>query len=707
MSRQSHFLLYAISPIGLVTAIVTLIRLQGSPLMKRVIGRQFETKAEVLAEVTGTSYGDVGLKFRNGTSSLEQTVSPSIEEQARFAVYLKHRATRETAVQNLRNRVRLIGEYRKIIPKEQVSWCAIDVFRVHRTDMLESLRLASWWMYPENLEQHMKWHEENLTKISKKCTVDVSGMMYIDAPGVSPTLLGDHKPRGQLSMAFQRQLSSYITTIVCGIINIAIIGLSVLSQTTLSTLILMSIGLSGSFLGSWVTAYLIYAATCKRSVSLLGFHVLESRFFSIENFHGASLGFLPSTVGFFTTNTKACASWIVGSTVLFSALTYVALYLGLRSTVWWAPLAILANGASAAFLRAILTDYSIFDKEPSANKSKMGEDCQWIHALSGYMSLEDQFNHLPPVATGLDCQAINEKHELPGGKSSIKDHTPSTASTHTILNVEGQLLSHSHLQLLQMNLNQSPECLLVGIDGSERKLLYKAFAIAFEVYRLNKKPQCRIVRQLGGDQDIVLVASEFIGRDRIWRQDLDVRVTSMKGVERRENVPDISKDISVLLRVWVTMALFGDVDFKQPRTYSAQAQSAVNSIPSENGISWNGPFLDADRPFGQSDLDVIRQRAQGVCKHECTVSSDRTTQFLRADKVMLWMAVKMVFLISTEYLCDDQKITFPRVAQSHMEKVLEEYPLDTWSSHEWFTATDSAVAKYVRCLDEVGLLMPA
>ncbi|KAH0603608.1 uncharacterized protein H6S33_007267 [Morchella sextelata] len=63
MHKTSHHLLFAASPIGLVTAVTTLIRLGESPLLKRLIGRQFEPWAQVLMDVTSVSCGEVGLEW--------------------------------------------------------------------------------------------------------------------------------------------------------------------------------------------------------------------------------------------------------------------------------------------------------------------------------------------------------------------------------------------------------------------------------------------------------------------------------------------------------------------------------------------------------------------------------------------------------------------------------------------------------------------
>ena len=84
MCRERHYFLFAAGPIGLVTTLVSLIRLRRYPLLLRLIGRQFESKAEVLADITSVSLGEVSIELKN--RSLEQTISPDASHLAHFYV---------------------------------------------------------------------------------------------------------------------------------------------------------------------------------------------------------------------------------------------------------------------------------------------------------------------------------------------------------------------------------------------------------------------------------------------------------------------------------------------------------------------------------------------------------------------------------------------------------------------------------------------
>ena len=82
MCRRSHYLFYAAGPIGLISAITTMIRLSGVRSLKRLIGRQYESRAEVLAAVTSVSTGQVCYEIKDRV--LEQTTTPTGWDTAVF-----------------------------------------------------------------------------------------------------------------------------------------------------------------------------------------------------------------------------------------------------------------------------------------------------------------------------------------------------------------------------------------------------------------------------------------------------------------------------------------------------------------------------------------------------------------------------------------------------------------------------------------------
>jgi hypothetical protein len=57
-----------------------------SHFMKRLIGRQFESRTEVLAEVTSVSGGNIAFELRGPRNMLEQILNPNPRDVARFWV---------------------------------------------------------------------------------------------------------------------------------------------------------------------------------------------------------------------------------------------------------------------------------------------------------------------------------------------------------------------------------------------------------------------------------------------------------------------------------------------------------------------------------------------------------------------------------------------------------------------------------------------
>jgi len=115
LSQPSQLFLYAASPIGLVTAMVTMIRLGNSPLMKRLIGRQFESRAEVLADVSSISGGSVGFELRGPRRILEQTINPEPKDEANFWIQGRKSGTGSEGIE-------FGAEVEAVVQKVSKSW---------------------------------------------------------------------------------------------------------------------------------------------------------------------------------------------------------------------------------------------------------------------------------------------------------------------------------------------------------------------------------------------------------------------------------------------------------------------------------------------------------------------------------------------------------------------------------------------------------
>lgn len=154
MSSQSHYLLYAASPIGLVTAIVTLVRLHGTPLMKRIIGRQFETQADVYADVSSVSYGDVGLVYRDDMRCLEQSTSSQKENEAHCGIYLGVCGTGDAVFSHLRDGYNILEEFRRVLSldsSQMSSWYSIHTIHLAGPDIMQKAHWIACAMRKEEM----------------------------------------------------------------------------------------------------------------------------------------------------------------------------------------------------------------------------------------------------------------------------------------------------------------------------------------------------------------------------------------------------------------------------------------------------------------------------------------------------------------------------------------------------------------------------
>jgi hypothetical protein len=85
-THWTQYALYSCAPIGALSAVVSVLRLVGNDLVKKVIGRQHERRSDVYLDITSTSegLGLVGQEYRDGV--VEQTEHPSPEREANFVM---------------------------------------------------------------------------------------------------------------------------------------------------------------------------------------------------------------------------------------------------------------------------------------------------------------------------------------------------------------------------------------------------------------------------------------------------------------------------------------------------------------------------------------------------------------------------------------------------------------------------------------------
>jgi len=351
MCRTSHHLLYAAGPIGLVTAITTLVRLNGSPLLKRIIGRQFETRAEVLADVTSVTAGDVCLELKNG--KLEQTTNPDPQDWAQFYVHGKKLGDAQVALDYGASFMPIIGSiaYGSVPTSSQQymrkwGWAMAASFRVVGDDAaVKARKVAEAYLVGSTSLGDDQDTEE--LRGAEACVA-----LYAAWTDVSFNLTASH--------CLDHGLTDIMRTavvLVCVLADVAIIAMNWMQQRDIQNCALVSIGVAISVLGSFITARLVDAASDETTIDLTPLSATRAGFYSERIPEGTMLSFCPeavviSSVATMRPERKRLVGILTHCTVVVMTLGYVALYLGLRTSLWWAPLALLFTFAVASVARA-------------------------------------------------------------------------------------------------------------------------------------------------------------------------------------------------------------------------------------------------------------------------------------------------------------------------------------------------------------------
>jgi len=369
MCRPSHHLLFASAPIGLVTAVTTLIRLNGTPMLKRMIGRQFETRAEILADVTSVSGGEVGLELRN--MNLEQTIQPTDDDLAMFWVHGRTEGSPEEVSKTFKLWIDTLADIGGAAAKttslyydRRCSWemvmsfkatgtCARWVARKHAAESRGLLELL------DRCEE--KIAAEKISGGIAICTA--SAVVYARFTDVSLGLTASINLDGEAL-----EVLRVAVIIFCLVGNLGIILAAWFTGRDPKGVGLVSAGLSFSAVGSWITALLVDGASKENEHEMSKLSAVASGFFSDRIPEGTELSFCPKKIGISTDarleesgNVAAKpGGWVSIVTVAAMVIAYVGLYLGLRSSAWWVSLAMLGNAAIAAIARSILVPTALY-----------------------------------------------------------------------------------------------------------------------------------------------------------------------------------------------------------------------------------------------------------------------------------------------------------------------------------------------------------
>ncbi|CUS14670.1 unnamed protein product [Tuber aestivum] len=395
MCRPSHHLLFASAPIGLVTAVTTLIRLNGTPVLKRMIGRQFETRSEVLADVTSVSGGEVGLELRN--MNLEQTIQPTDEDLAMFWVHGRTEGSPEEVANTFSGWIgTLMGigyataNSASLYYDRRCSWEMIMSFKATGTcaPWVARQRVAESRNLSELLDQCEKKiaAEKNSGGIA---TCTASAAVYARFTDVSLGLTASiNLDDGILEMM------RYTVIAFCLMGNVGIILASWFRGRDPRDVGLVGAGLFVSCAGSWLTAWLVDEASEETVLDMSQLSAVASGFFSDRIPEGTELSFCPKKIGISTDarpgtrpNVAKLRGWMSTVAVVLMVLAYTGLYLGLRSSDWWVSLAMLGNAAIAGIARSILLPTALYLDSPglrSPNPMTCG---------IGYPTVRDDLSH--------------------------------------------------------------------------------------------------------------------------------------------------------------------------------------------------------------------------------------------------------------------------------------------------------------------------
>ncbi|KAG0643835.1 hypothetical protein HOY80DRAFT_286539 [Tuber brumale] len=368
MCRPSHHLLFASAPIGLVTAVTTLIRLNGTPVLKRMIGRQFETRAEVLADVTSVSGGEVGLELRN--MNLEQTIQPTNEDLAMFWVHGRTEGSPKEVANTFLGWVgTLMGigytaaNSASLYYERRCSWEMMMSFKATGT-------CARWVARKHAAESR------NLPELSGQCegkvvaeknsgdiaTCTASAAVYARFTDVSLGLTASvNLDAGKL------EIVRYAIIVLCAMGNVGIILAAWFRGRDPKDVGLVGAGLFVSCAGSWLTAWLVDEASEETVIDMSQLSAIASGFFSDRISEGTELSFCPKKIAISTDarpgirrNVAKVRGWMSTVAVVAMVLAYTGLYLGLRSSDWWVSLAMLGNAAIAGIARSIVVPTALY-----------------------------------------------------------------------------------------------------------------------------------------------------------------------------------------------------------------------------------------------------------------------------------------------------------------------------------------------------------
>ncbi|RPA95611.1 hypothetical protein L873DRAFT_1774325 [Choiromyces venosus 120613-1] len=370
MSKTSHHLLLASSPIGLVTAVTTLIRLDGPPWLKRLIGRQFEPRGQVLADVTSVSGGEVGLELRD--MKLEPTTQPTEGDLAIFWVHGRTKGPPGEFAQTLKNWKRTLVK----IHKEVTEFPSFNYERRCSSEIIMSFKAigtCSHWV----ARKHAAETSPGLEKLLDRCQKKISESMSegIEELATCTASAGVYARFTEVSLDLTAsanydtgglEILRWAIVVFCWMVNIGIIIVCQLKGGTVGNTVLVGLGLGGSSCGSWLTARAVDLLSKEVQIDLSQLSTVATGFFSHGTPEGGRLSINPKKIALSRVpprrwNVRDYARGQSATIIAFlMVISYITLYLGLRVSDWWVSLAMLGNSAIAAIARSTVVSQALY-----------------------------------------------------------------------------------------------------------------------------------------------------------------------------------------------------------------------------------------------------------------------------------------------------------------------------------------------------------
>jgi len=822
LSQRSQLSLYAVSPIGLVTAMVTMVRLGNSPLMKRLIGRQFESRAEVLADVTSVSGGNVGFELRGPRSILEQTINPNPKDEAQFWVQGREVGTgREgiefgAKVEAVLNRVSKswIGAVGELGPLEKINnrylkACTIWIWRFESLfrdlgdcPYEDDSTVAGSQSHPVNHPSKSDgypggidnegWITGETSNASRNCqatvlivfdasgedardvarshaaqTVDCSApldhlnagpkdaccssraLAYLSWPEVSQSLTTN----ANVNLRRMR-CSQNIAALMCLLINITLTALNWLVTRNKLTTSLISLGLAGSTLTSFWTAVLVSRSTSQETVSMEGIHPFRAGFWSSNYPWGVRLDYNPKQVVMSVERDKTSQHFslevhdlVTPGSVFVTASAFVLLYLGLRAAEWWVPFAMLGNVAFATCMRATLT----------VNSPLLSSD--WYKPAGASWS-PNPFSHSDPLWLLHLWQDLQLKAEESsssegqgrGKKSSLKSEAvspasgsamlrpglpikfgprflrrdPPTPSSNKLSRPKSSFKEDSRGKLTDA-FNGSRECWTVLSPCSKRagsqptfpiqelqknrlgphsQLIRVGIAVANEIARrclvtsesrLRSRSRQNTLTEESPHPEVEFVRSEFISRDGIWQQSLEIAVP-----KTQDNFLDPDAAVITSLRAWAVQALLEGKTLSKLKTFNPIPEIDGKEDPRHAFVLHFNKIVESMNEVAMEDFWNHEERNELLSFSPTDLDSAtalRLTNEFWSSPWMLWMAVKVIFALFGQ---EAARLAILQPTELHDQNPRIQ---DLVPEHREQLGTDR-VQGYVDFLEAVGLLLP-